>query len=92
MSNRVRAQFWVKSVLLNAVSGGNVSRVVTMAPVVRATGQPGYDPEGNTDWSKYTPSGHIEMTVSAEAAGAIFQDAVGKDVRITFEVIEPGES
>lgn len=81
----VRAQFWVKSILVSTVSGGEVNRVVTLAPVVRATGQPGYNPEGNTDWSKYTPSGHIELTITAAGAGEWFEARVGKDVAITFD-------
>lgn len=84
----VRAQFWVKSVLLNAVSGGEVNRTVTLAPVVRSTGQPGYNPEGNTDWAKHTPSGHIEMTITTQPAGEWFAARVGKDIAITFDDVD----
>jgi hypothetical protein len=56
--------------------------------VIRATGQPGYDPEANVQWSKHTPSGRFEMTVTDESAGAAFDAAVGKDVAITIEILD----
>ena len=80
----VRAQFWVQKVTKQAASGGEIVRVVELAPVVRSTGQPGYNPEGNTDWSKYTPSGRIELTITADGAGEWFEERIGKDVAITF--------
>ena len=88
MSSKIRARFWVQKVTKQAVSQGAVTHIVELAPVVRATGQPGYDPEANVDWSKYTPSGRIEMNISNETAGAAFDAAVGKDVAITFEILD----
>lgn len=89
MSNhKIRAQFWIQKVLKSAISGGAAQHIVTMAPVVRSVGQQGYNPEGNTDWSKFTPSGSIEMTVTGEEAGEAFNAAVGKDVAITFEILD----
>lgn len=88
----IHARFWVQKVTLQAVSQGQIQRHVELAPVVRATGQPGYDPEGNVDWSKYTPSGKIELSITAEAAGAAFEAAVGRDVAITFEILDALDS
>jgi hypothetical protein len=85
---KIRAQFWIQKVTKSAISGGAAQHIVEMAPVTRSVGQQGYSPEGNTDWSKYTPSGRIEMTVTGEAAGEAFNAAVGKDVAITFEILD----
>lgn len=89
MSSKVRARFWVQRVTKQAVAKGQVATHVELAPVVRATGQPGYDPEANVDWSKYTPSGRIEMTITNETAAAEFEANIGRDVAITFEFIDP---
>lgn len=86
---KIRARFWVQKITKQAVSGGSIQRLVELAPVVRSVGQSGYEPEGNVDWSKYTPSGRIELTISADGAGQAFEDALGKDVAITFEILEP---
>lgn len=88
MSDKIRARFWIQKVAKQAASQGAVTHIVELAPVVRASGQPGYDPEANVQWSRYTPSGRIEMTVTNEAAGAAFDAAVGKDVAITFEILD----
>lgn len=88
MTSKIRARFWVQKVTLSAASGGAIARTVELAPVVRSIGHPGYDPEANIDWSKYTPSGRIEMNITDLSAGEAFQDAVGKDVAITFEVLD----
>lgn len=86
----VRAQFWVQKVTKQAAAGGDITRHVELAPVLRSVGQPGYNPEGNVDWSKYTPSGSIALTVSKEGAGQWFEDRIGKDVAITFDdVVDP---
>ena len=81
----VRAQFWVQKVTKQAASGGGVTRIVELAPVTRSIGQPGYNPEGNTDWSKYTPSGMISLTITADAAGEWFEQRIGQDVAIRFD-------
>lgn len=81
----IHARFWVQKVTLQAVSQGNVQRLVELAPVIRPT--PTDDGKGNIDWSKYTPSGSITLSVTSESAGAAFQDAIGKDVAITFEIL-----
>lgn len=78
----VAARFWVQKITKQAASQGNVTRIVELAPVIRSTSQPG---DGqNVDWSKYTPSGLITLTVSAEAGGQWFEDRLGQDVAITF--------
>lgn len=75
---QVKARFYVAQVAKNAGSFGN-HLSVTLLPVTRKTGD-------NVDWSKYTPSGKIEMTVSAETgAFAWFEERIGKDVSLTFE-------
>lgn len=81
----VRARFWVQKITKQAVSGGNHALHVDLAPVVRATGQPGYDPKANIDWSKYTPSGSIQLTITAQPAADWFEARLGKDVAITFD-------
>lgn len=86
MSNPIHARFWVQKVTKTAVSQGNISRTVELAPVIRAAPLDGG--QGNVDWSKYTPSGKIELTITAEAAGRAFEDAIGKDVAITFEILD----
>lgn len=85
----VRARFWVQEVAKQAVSGGNVTRHVKLQPVVRASGLPGA--EGNVDWSKYTPSGSIALTITADGAGEWFEAMLGQDVSITFDTVPSGE-
>lgn len=82
----VKARFWVQKVTKQAISGGDVSREVTLQPVIRSSGMPGA--EGNTDWSKYTPSGEIRMVVTAAGAGDWFEERIGKDVAITFDDVD----
>lgn len=79
----VKARFWVQSFQKQASSAGSMVMHVALAPVVRSTGQSG---DGqNIDWSKYTPSGGIQLTVSQEGAQDWFESRLGKDVAITFE-------
>lgn len=78
----VAARFWVQKVTKQATAGDSVTRIVELAPVIRSVGQPG---EGqNVDWSKYTPSGSITLTVTADAGGQWFEDRLGRDVAISF--------
>lgn len=39
--------------------------------------------EGNKEWSRYTPSGRIEMQIDNPAAAEQFE--IGKDYLVTFE-------
>lgn len=72
---RVQARFFVNKVTKMA---GNDNLVVEMKPALRG--------EHNKDWQKYTPSGVIEMNVTAASpAGQWFDSMLGKDVAITFE-------
>ena len=83
----VSARFWVQKITKQAASQGNITRIVELAPVVRPSQLPGAD--GNVDWSKYTPSGSISLTVSANAAGEWFESMLGQDVAITFAPVDP---
>jgi len=88
----VKARFWVQKIE-KVVSGSaapgqvpNLNMWVSLAPVVRSTGQPG---DGqNKDWSKYTPAGEVRMCLTAEGAQKWFEDRIGKDVSITFDDVE----
>jgi len=72
----VAARFYVREIVKQQVSGG-INHTVKLSPVVRPT-------DDNKEWSKYTPSGDISMTVTQESAGAWFEDRLGEDVSITF--------
>ena len=72
---RVQARFFINKIIKMA---GTDNIVVEMKPALRG--------EANKDWQKYTPSGSIEMYVTAaSAAGEWFESMLGKDVAITFE-------
>ena len=74
---QVKALFYVQSVEKTAASGGSHATRVTLFPVTRAT-------DDNVQWSKYTPSGKIEMTITADGAQEWFEEHLGEDVPITF--------
>jgi hypothetical protein len=82
----VKARFWVQKVTKQAASGGSITRIIELAPVIRSNPLPGA--EGNIDWSKYTPSGSITLTVSKDGAGQWFEDHLGRDVAITFDAVD----
>lgn len=91
MSNRIAARFWIQKVTKFAASKGAVQRTVELAPVIRSlpATSPDYDDgKGNVDWAKFTPSGAITLTVTNESAGQAFEDAIGHDVAITFEILD----
>jgi hypothetical protein len=72
----VNARFYVQSISKHAQM---THTAVVLMPVLKAT-------EDNISWSKYTPSGKIEMNVSNETgAAAWFESMLGKDIAITFE-------
>lgn len=55
------------------------TRLVRFTPVYDS------DPSApNFEWSKYTPSGYIELTVTNEAAFSAFE--VGAEYMLTFDV------
>jgi len=77
----VRAKFYVSSVELysSPSDSGSVKLVA------------GNDKEGdNTDWSKWTPSGSIQMMITNPPAFQFFKDAMhsGKRIYVDFNVVE----
>lgn len=71
----VNARFWVREL----TKFGNTDNVkVVLSPKSR-TGE-----NDNIDWSKFTPSGEITMSITSEGAQKWFEDRIGKDVAITF--------
>lgn len=77
----VQARFWVQEVTKRKVNTHDIAREVVLAPVIRQT------PDDNVQWAKYTPSGKITLTVTADAAGQWFEDMLGEDVAITFDSV-----
>jgi hypothetical protein len=73
----VKALFYVQSVEKIIASGSSQNMRVTMMPVIRAT-------DDNIQWSKFTPSGKIEMYITADGAQKYFEENLGKDIPITF--------
>ncbi|WP_065091626.1 hypothetical protein [Rhizobium leucaenae] len=64
MSVQVRAKFFVSDVRHSEVPGTDPYAVITMMPVFGTYG----DGKDNESWSKYTPSGKIEMSITNPAA------------------------
>lgn len=75
----VKARFYVSQVTRFA-NAQNIN--VVLHPVTRKT-------EDNVDWSKFTPSGKIELSVTNESTAEWFEKHLGKDVAISFEAVEP---
>lgn len=80
----VQAMFYVASISKHA-SGGDPTMSVVLMPVTRnvTTEAGGYE-SPNVQWSKYTPGGKIELTITAEGAQSFFEENLGKDVPLTF--------
>lgn len=71
----VQAKFWVEGIHhAHTESKDSVFATVTMKPV--------YD-DANKDWSKWTPQGKIEMSITNPFA--VEQFALGEQYLITFE-------
>lgn len=70
----VRARMFVSQVARNA---GDTA-TVTLQAVSRG--------KENSEWSKYTPAGSVNLTLTREASGAFayFNDRVGKEVFVDF--------
>lgn len=70
----VRARMFVQQVARNA--GDTAS--VTLQAVSRG--------KENAEWSKYTPSGSVSLTLTREASAAFayFNDRVGKEIFVDF--------
>ncbi|MEQ1950991.1 hypothetical protein [Mesorhizobium sp. CN2-181] len=78
----VRAMFYVTEINHRATSSpGDVNVQVKMAAAFGSYLK-GLA-EGNKDWSKYTPSGELSITITAP--GAIDQFEVGEVYEMTFE-------
>lgn len=73
----VSARFYVSTITKHAAD----NFAVTLLPVVRPTND-------NIEWSKYTPSGKIEMSITADGAREWFESRLGKDVAITFDEVD----
>ena len=71
----VQAKFYCSNKSLNGSEGAQTQAVVTLLPVSGS----GY----NKDWSKYTPAGKIEMTITNPEA--FDQFAPGLTYLISFE-------
>lgn len=79
----IKARFFISGFNKSVVSGGKRQALVTMTAVKRET-------DDNVSWAAYTPAGQIQMTVNEIEGGAydVLEAALGKDVSITFDVIE----
>lgn len=79
----VRAKFYVQRVehIHNPVPG-EVCANITMAPVYASHGED----ESNKTWSKYTPNGKLEMTVTNP--DAVEQFEVGRAYYLTFDPVD----
>jgi hypothetical protein len=83
----VEARFYVAEVSKtgyggSASSGGNVKLQATTRK-----------DESTRKFWQATPSGQIQMSLSAEGEGALhwFDARIGKSVRVTFEDVDPDE-
>lgn len=75
----VRARMYVQSFTLNA---GDTS-TVRLNAVCRG--------KENAEWSKFTPSGSLEMSLTRQAGGAadFFRTHVGQDVYLDITPVDP---
>jgi hypothetical protein len=74
-----RARFYVQSFTLQA---GDTS-TVRLSAVCRG--------KENAEWSKFTPSGSLEMALTRQAGGAadFFRANVGRDVYVDITLVDP---
>lgn len=56
-------------------------RIARFTPVTGSEGD-------NADWSRYTPSGYLELVITNPSASGAFE--VGKDYLLTFEPVLSG--
>jgi hypothetical protein len=59
----VRARFFVEDIQHHDVPGTEAYAVISMKPVFGSYGKP-EDEAVNKSWSKWTPSGHISLSVT----------------------------
>lgn len=76
----VRAKFFVQDIRHSDVPGTDQYAIVKMAPVFGAYGDG--DEEANKSWSKWTPSGSLEMAITNPEAIAKFE--IGKSYFLDF--------
>lgn len=79
----VNALFYVSAV--NKTARG--VHEITLHPVTRSSSKTSgeYEPDGNKDWSKYTPAGQITLSVYSDLPAAKwFEERLGQDVPLTF--------
>jgi hypothetical protein len=75
----VRAKFFVSEIKHAATPGSEPYATVSLSPVFGTYG----DGDDNKTWSKYTPSGKMELGITNPDAIAAFE--LGKAYLITFE-------
>lgn len=78
----VQAMFYVKTITHHATPDTNAVCAEVKLAAAFGTYLKGF-PEGNGDWSKYTPSGEISITITNPAAVEKFE--VGEVYSLTFE-------
>lgn len=78
----VRAKFFVTEVKHTGTPGTPPFATILLAPVFGSYG----DGKENESWSKYTPSGKIEMAVTNPSA--IYAFEIGKAYFIDFTPVE----
>lgn len=76
MTMNVQARFFVSTTTRKSYGNAETLCTVELKPVING------DP--NTDWSKYTPSGVVELTVTVPETAAWFESRIGRPVAITF--------
>ena len=80
----VRAKFYCQSIQHVHTSPGETCAIIKLGAAFGSYAKG--DDAGNKDWSKYTPQGTIEMTVTNPAA--IEQFALGECFYIDFTPVE----
>lgn len=76
----VIARFFIAEINKKAYSlGTEPQRDVVLQAATRG--------EENKSWAQYTPSGRITLTVNGPA-GSWFEEHLGEDIAITFEIAE----
>lgn len=79
----VIARFYIAEITKSAYGLSEPSRKVTLRAATRG--------EENKSWAQATPSGTIEMLINNGAAGSWFEEHLGEDIAISFELAEKAE-
>lgn len=81
----VRAKFYVQEIKhVHTASPNDVCAIIKLAAAFGSYAKG--DDEGNRDWSKYTPQGALEMTVTNSSAIAAFE--IGKCYYLDFTPVD----